>query len=199
LTTTVPDNRTTVPVPDNRTTVPDNHTSNPHHSQTPIIVYSSSDSSIETFEFEEIIDKKVEHNLPLYHVVWSDGSKSWEPIEHFSDVQHVLKYEAFLEAEKKDCGGRIQLPNGKPPHCIGRDDLCDRHRAIYEEVKDRPKKKRKVNPQSEDGHGIAEGDKILGDEIAKADEFCIGNEIIGDEYMLHMGDEIIGDEYMLHR
>ena len=122
---------------------------NKNSSQTPIIIYSSSDSSIETFEFEEIIGKKIENGLPLYHVVWSDGSKSWEPIEHFSDVQHVLKYEAFLEAEKRDCGGRIQLPTGRPPHCMGRTDLCDRHRAIYEEAKDRPTKMRRLDSESE--------------------------------------------------
>lgn len=116
----------------------------------PVIhVRSDSEAGSDVYEFDRILSKRLEGGLPLYHVLWTSGEKTWEPIESFSDVQHVLRFEAEAEAVRADCGGLIQLPAGKPPYCVGvaqalgleRPALCEKHRAAYEEDRAHPSKR----------------------------------------------------------
>lgn len=85
-----------------------------------------------SYEFDAILDKKYEHDRPLYLVAWKGNhDPSWVRPEDFTDPLHVLRYDAHVQ---QDCGGKVRFSESNSPSCSGHlQGMCRKHKLLHDD------------------------------------------------------------------
>lgn len=111
-----------------------------------------------SYEFDAILDKKYDDGRPLYLVAWKGNhDPSWVRPEDFTDLLHVLRYDAHVE---QDCCGKVRFSNGNSPLCSGHlQGMCRKHKLMHD---DPPPQKRVRYEEDE----AAVGNSNTEDEVA---------------------------------
>ena len=114
-----------------------------------------------SYEFDAILDKKYEHDRPLYLVAWKGNhDPSWVRPEDFTDPLHILRYDAHVQ---QDCGGKVRFSDGNSPLCSGHQKgMCRKHKLMQDDPP--PQKRIRYTEDDTSSNVVSSNDNAAVDE-----------------------------------